>query len=122
MRLEIFQLVNSIELSLTKPWASKGYWQEIVSNVFDFTSIMKKYSNYFEYTNTNISLHDSKNPARKPSTNCNIILIPKCNENIDSKYFQLNFDLINKELFDFVDLNQYVPNEPTNKHQFICNL
>ncbi|CAB5367257.1 unnamed protein product [Rhizophagus irregularis] len=77
-RLEIFQLVNSIELSLTEPWASKGYWQEVVSNVFDFTSIMKKYSNHLEYTNTNMRiLHDSENPAREPSTNCNIILIPK---------------------------------------------
>ncbi|PKB96978.1 hypothetical protein RhiirA5_433923 [Rhizophagus irregularis] len=122
-RLEIFQLVNSIELSLTEPWASKGYWQEVVSNVFDFTSMMKKYSNHLEYTNTNMRiLHDSENPAREPSTNCNIILIPKCDENIDSLYFQLNFELLNRELFDFVNLNQYVPNDPTNKHQFICNL
>jgi len=85
--------------------------------------MMKKYSNHLECTSTNMrSLHDSENPAREPSTNCNIRLISKCDENIDPKYFQLDFDLTNKELFDFVDLNQYVPNDPINKHRFIYNL
>ena len=84
--------------------------------------MMKKYSDHLETTNTNMrSLHDSENPAREPSTNCNIRFISKC-ENIDSKYFQLDFDLTNRELFDFVDLNQYVPNDPIDKHRFICNL
>src|SRR5437763_16297653 len=83
-RLEIFQLANSIELSLAKPWASRSYWQEVVLNIFDFTSMMKKYSDHLENTNTNTnmrSLHDSENLAREPSTNCNIRLIFKCNEN-----------------------------------------
>ncbi|RGB22463.1 hypothetical protein C1646_776054 [Rhizophagus diaphanus] len=118
LQKQIFQLVNSIELLLTEPWASKGYWKEVVSNVFDFTSMMKKYSNHLEYTNSNMRiLHDSENPACKPSTNCNIILIPKCNKNIDSLYFQLNFELLNRELFDFVDLNQYHNNTVVNERQ-----
>jgi hypothetical protein len=121
--LEIFQLVNSIELSLTELWASKGYWQEVVSNVFDFTSMMKKYSNHLENTNINMRrIHDSENPAREPSINCNICLISKCNENIDSKYFQLDFDLTDRALFDFVDLNLYVSNDPIKKHNFIRDI
>ena len=70
--------------------------------------MMKKYSDHLEYTNTNMrSLHDSENPAREPSTNCNIRLISKCNENIDSKYFQLDFDLTNSYLISLSLINMY---------------
>jgi hypothetical protein len=120
-RLERFQLANSIELSLAEPWASKNSWQKIVSNVFELTSMMKKYFDHLENTNNNMkSLHGSENPARELSTNCNVQLISKRNEGeIDSRYHSLDFDLTNRELFDFVDLNLYVPNDPIKKYSFI---
>jgi len=122
-RLELFQLANSIELSLAEPWASKNSWQEVVSNVFEFTSMMKKYFDHLETTNNNMkTLHESENPAREPSTNCNIHLISKCNEEIDSRYYRLDFDLTNRELFDFIDLNLYVSNDPIKKHNFIRDI
>src|SRR5436853_5879620 len=80
-RLELFQLANSIELSLTESWASRDSWQEVVSNVFELTSMMKKYFDHLENTNNNMkTLHESEHPAREPSTNCNVRLISKCNE------------------------------------------
>ncbi|CAB5356940.1 unnamed protein product [Rhizophagus irregularis] len=64
---------NSIELSLAEPWASKDSWQEVVLNVFELTSMMKKYFDHLDNTNNNMkALHESENPAREPSTNCNI--------------------------------------------------
>jgi hypothetical protein len=44
-RLELFQLANSIELSLAEPWASKDSWQEVVLNVFELTSTGRKLKN-----------------------------------------------------------------------------
>jgi hypothetical protein len=122
--LELFQLANSIELSLAEPWASKDSWQEIVSAVFELTSMMKKYFDHLESTNNHMkTLHGSENPAREPSTNCNVRLISKCNEgNIDSRYHSLDSDLTNRELFDFVDLNLYVLDDPIKKHNFIRDI
>ncbi|UZO08310.1 uncharacterized protein OCT59_028568 [Rhizophagus irregularis] len=114
---------NSIELSLAEPWASKNSWQEVVLNVFKFTSMMKKYLDHLETTNNNMrTLHESENPAREPSNNCNIHLISKCNEEIDSRYCILDFDLANREVFDFVDLNLYISDDPIKKHNFIHDI
>ncbi|GBC23913.2 hypothetical protein GLOIN_2v1773127 [Rhizophagus irregularis DAOM 181602=DAOM 197198] len=122
-RLELFQLANSIELSLAEPWTSKNSWQEVVLNVFEFTSMMKKYLDHLETTNNNMrTLHESENPAREPSNNCNIHLISKCNKEIDSRYCILDFDLANREVFDFVDLNLYISNDPIKKHNFIRDI
>ncbi|UZO21928.1 uncharacterized protein OCT59_014309 [Rhizophagus irregularis] len=123
-RLELFQLANSIELSLAEPWASKDSWQEVVLNVFELTSMMKKYFDHLDNTNNNMkALHESENPAREPSTNCNVQLISKCDEReIDSRYHSLDSDLTNRELFDFIDLNLYVPDDPIKKHDFIRNI
>jgi len=122
-RPELFQLANSIELSLAEPWASRDSWQEVVSNVFELTSMMKKYFDHLENTNNNMrSLHESENPAREPSTNCDVRLIPKSNERVDLRYHSLDSDLTNRELFDFVDLNLHVPDDPIKKHNFIRDI
>ena len=86
--------------------------------------MMKKYFDHLENTNNNIkTLHESEHPAREPSTNCNVQLISKCNEReVDSRYHGLDFDLTNRELFDFVDLNLYVSNDPIKKHNFIRDI
>lgn len=59
---------------------------------------------------------------REPSSNCNIRIISKNDEEIDERYFELDSDLKNKELFDFVDLDQYAPNDPIKKHNFIRDI
>ncbi|CAG8709152.1 13231_t:CDS:1, partial [Rhizophagus irregularis] len=59
---------------------------------------MKKYLDHLETTNNNMkTLYESENPACEPSNNCNIHLISKCNEEIDSRYCILDFDLANRE-------------------------
>jgi hypothetical protein len=122
-RLELFHLANSIELSLAEPWATKASWQEVISNIFEFTSMMKKYSDHLETTNNNMKcIHESENPAREPSSNCNIRLISKHVGEIDERYSGPDSDLKDKELFEFVDLNQYVPNNPIKKHNFIRDI
>ncbi|PKC57243.1 hypothetical protein RhiirA1_472800 [Rhizophagus irregularis] len=84
---------------------------------------MKKYLDHLETTNNNMkTLYESENPAREPSNNCNIHLISKCNEEIDSRYCILDFDLANREVFDFVDLNLYISNDSIKKHNFICDI
>ncbi len=64
-------------------------------------------------------LHESENLAHELSNNCNIHLISKCNEEIDSRYYVLDFDLANRKVFNFIDLNLYVSNNPIEKHNFI---
>ncbi|CAB4493668.1 unnamed protein product [Rhizophagus irregularis] len=98
-------LTNSIELSLAEPWACKASWQEVVSNVFEVTTMMKKYSDHLEATNNNMKrIHESKNPARELSSNCNIRLISIHVGEIDERYSGLDSDLKNKELFGFLIL------------------
>jgi len=86
--------------------------------------MMKKYFDHLENTNNNMkTLHESEHPAREPSTNCNVQFISKCNERkVDSRYHGLDFDLTNRELFDFVDLNLYVPDDPIKKYNFIYDI
>ncbi|CAB4383261.1 unnamed protein product [Rhizophagus irregularis] len=61
------------------------------SNVFEFTSMMKKYSDHLE-TNSNMKrIHESKNPAREPSSDCNICLISKHVGEIDMRYSGLDY-------------------------------
>ena len=85
--------------------------------------MMKKYLDHLETTNNNMrTLHESENPAREPSNNCNIHLISKCNEEIDLRYYGLDFDLTNRELFDFINLNLYVSNDSIKKHNFIRDI
>lgn len=122
-RLELFQLANSIEISLTEPWVSEAFWQEVISNIFEFTSMLKKYTENLKTTNDNMKrIHKSGNPVRELSSNCNIHLISKNDEEIDERYFELDSDLKNNELFDFVDLDQYAPNDPIKKHNFIRDI
>ncbi|RIA82589.1 hypothetical protein C1645_835141 [Glomus cerebriforme] len=69
------RMKKKIKLSLAEPWASKDFWQEIVSAVFELTSMMKKYFDHLESTNNHMkTLHGSENPAREPSTNCNLFV------------------------------------------------
>ncbi|UZO27241.1 uncharacterized protein OCT59_019446 [Rhizophagus irregularis] len=85
--------------------------------------MMKKYLDHLETTNNNMkTLYESENPACEPSNNCNIHLISKCNEEIDSRYCILDFDLANREVFDFVDLNLYISNDSIKKYNFICDI
>ncbi|UZO18309.1 uncharacterized protein OCT59_009625 [Rhizophagus irregularis] len=57
--------------------------------------MMKKYSDHLEATNNNMKrIHESKNPARELSSNCNIRLISIHN----------------------------VPNDPIKKHNFIRDI
>ncbi|PKC00199.1 hypothetical protein RhiirA5_428550 [Rhizophagus irregularis] len=85
------QNANSIEISLTEPWVSEAFWQEVISNIFEFTSMLKKYTENLKTTNDNMKrIHKSGNP--------------------------------NNELFDFVDLDQYAPNDPIKKHNFIRDI
>ncbi|CAB5382706.1 unnamed protein product [Rhizophagus irregularis] len=85
--------------------------------------MLKKYTEYLKTTNDNMKrIHKSRNPMREPSSNCNIHLISKNDEEIDERYFELDSDLKNNELFDFVDLNQYAPNDPIKKHNFIRDI
>jgi hypothetical protein len=108
---------------LTEPWASKTSWQEVVSNVFEFTSMIKKYIDHLETTNNNMKCHhESENPVREPSSNCNIRLILEFDEEIDERYLELDSDLTNRELFDFVDLNLYAPSDPIKKYNFIRDI
>jgi hypothetical protein len=119
--LELFQLANSIELFLAKPWASKDAWQEVVLNIFEFMIMMKKYSDHLEIINNNMkNLHESENPACEPSTNFNVRFISKCNKReINSRYHSLDSDLINRELFNFVDFDLYISNDLIKKYNFI---
>ncbi|CAB4378756.1 unnamed protein product [Rhizophagus irregularis] len=85
--------------------------------------MIKKYTEHLETTNDNMKrIHESGNPVREPSSNCNIHLISKNDEEIDERYFELDSDLKNNELFDFVDLDQYAPNDPIKKHNFIQDI
>ena len=84
---------------------------------------MKKYFDHFKTANNNIRiLHESKNLICKSSNNCNIYFISKCNKEIDLRYYVLDFDLTNREVFNFIDLNLYVSNDPIEKYNFIYDI
>ena len=63
--------------------------------------MMKQYFDHLENIYNNMkSLHGSENPACEPPINCNAWHISKCNEGeIDSRYYSLDPDLANRELF-----------------------
>src|ERR1043165_1428411 len=50
-RDKLEKLASSLELSVAQPWAASKSWENIIEEVFIFTSSMRKYANNLEQIN-----------------------------------------------------------------------
>ncbi|GES77742.1 hypothetical protein GLOIN_2v1780244 [Rhizophagus clarus] len=98
------QLSKSLELSISQPWA--------------------KYSEYLVATNNSMNnLHHSDKSARSPENNSVMYQISACGCNsLNENYIQLDNILFEKQFYEYIDIQPYLPNDVIKRYRFIKDL
>jgi hypothetical protein len=110
---KLLQLLSSLELSISQPWASNDTWDQVVAAIFSLIGILKKYAQYLnEATTIMTKHHHSDESAHSPENNCTMYRIAACkHDNLKDKYRQLNNFLFEKQFYEYVNIQQYLPND-----------
>ncbi|CAG8725764.1 3607_t:CDS:1, partial [Dentiscutata heterogama] len=108
---KLLEHCKSIEYSASEIWASKKCWLEIIPEVFNLAIMMRKYA---EHSQKSLQLtnnaHYSTELVRTPSKHCKLKIILD-NLKIDSKYDELEKNLANRELYNFIKIFKFLPSE-----------
>ncbi|RGB39303.1 hypothetical protein C1646_754740 [Rhizophagus diaphanus] len=107
------QLSNSLELSISQPWACDDLWSQVMPAVFSLIEILRKYSEYLVATNNSMNnLHHSDKSARSPKNNSVMYRISACGCNsLNENYIQLDNILFEKQFYEYIDIQPYLPND-----------
>ncbi|CAG8830612.1 39030_t:CDS:2, partial [Gigaspora margarita] len=92
---KLADLSNSLEISISQPWASSNRWSKVMLAILSLIEILKKYSDYLIATTT-IS-------ACKP-------------HQLKDEYTQLDDLLFEKTFYEHVDVQQYLPYDVIDQH------
>ncbi|CAB5211348.1 unnamed protein product [Rhizophagus irregularis] len=103
--------VNRIMNAICQPWANNDVWNQVIPATLSLIEILKKYAGYLTITTTNMNiLHHSDGSARNPENDCTMYRIIACkNENLNDIYSQLNYVLLEKQMYEYIDIKQYLP-------------
>ncbi|CAB5396160.1 unnamed protein product [Rhizophagus irregularis] len=115
---------TSLELSVSQPWANNDVWNQVIPATLSLIEILKKYAGYLTITTTNMNiLHHSDGSARNPENDCTMYRIIACkNENLNDIYSQLNYVLLEKQMYEYIDIKQYLPIDIMKRYRFIKEL
>ncbi|POG77649.1 hypothetical protein GLOIN_2v1767477 [Rhizophagus irregularis DAOM 181602=DAOM 197198] len=121
---KLVYLSSSLELSVSQPWANNDVWNQVIPATLSLIEILKKYAGYLTITTTNMNiLHHSDGSARNPENDCTMYRIIACkNENLNDIYSQLNYVLLEKQMYEYIDIKQYLPIDIMKRYQFIKEL
>jgi len=121
-REKLEQLEKSLELSISQPWASEIKWVDFILETFELANIVKRYAEYLQRVNNEINAHHVSNiPVRNLHQDLQVYTIEGSLE-IDDKYQELSDFLLNKNNYEFFDLEEYIPSNPMQKYRYIKNL
>ncbi|GBB89851.1 hypothetical protein RclHR1_01670002 [Rhizophagus clarus] len=118
------QLSKSLELSISQPWACDDLWSQVMPAVFSLIEILRKYSEYLVATNNSMNnLHHSDKSARSPENNSVMYRISACGCNsLNENYIQLDNILFEKQFYEYIDIQPYLPNDVIKRYRFIKDL
>ena len=99
-------------------------WNQVISATLSLIEILKKYAGYLATTTTNMNiLHHSNESARNPENDCIMYQITACKDgNLNDIYSQLNYVLLEKQMYEYIDIKQYLPIDIMKRYRFIKEL
>src|ERR1043165_5985097 len=94
------------------------------SSYFFLIEILKKYAEYLNAATTSMTkLHHSDEIACGPKNNCTMYQIATCKrDDFKDKYSQLNDFLFEKQFYEHVNIQQYLPIDVIKRYRFIKEL
>lgn len=121
---KLVYLSSSLELSVNQPWVNNNVWNQVIPATLSLIEILKKYAGYLAITTTNMNiLHHSDESARNPENDCIMYRIIACkDENLNDIYSQLNDVLLEKQMYEYIDIKQYLPIDIMKRYRFIKEL
>ncbi|PKC04345.1 hypothetical protein RhiirA5_379459, partial [Rhizophagus irregularis] len=121
---KLLQLSSSLGLSISQPWASNDIWNQVVPAILSLIGILEKYVQYLnEATIIMTKHHHCDESARGPENNCIMYRTAACKrDNLKDKYKQLNNLLFEKQVYEHVNIQQYLPNDVMKRYRFIKEL
>ncbi|CAG8502065.1 17629_t:CDS:2 [Cetraspora pellucida] len=98
---KLAHISNSLEISISQPWASNNRWSQVMPAVLSLIEILKKYLNYLITTNASMNeLHHSNESARSPENNSTMYRVTACEPyQLKDEYIQLNDLLLEKSVY-----------------------
>ncbi|CAB4424630.1 unnamed protein product [Rhizophagus irregularis] len=119
---KLFQLSSSLELSVNQPWACNDLWNQVMPSVFSLIEILRKYSEYLVTTTASmIEFHHSDKNARNPKNSSTMYRIAAC-DNLHDNYVQLNDVLLDKPLYNCINIQPYLPFDVMKRYRYIKEL
>ncbi|CAB5200808.1 unnamed protein product [Rhizophagus irregularis] len=121
---KLLQLSSSLGLSISQPWASNDIWNQVVPAILSLIGILEKYVQYLnEATIIMTKHHHCDESARGLENNCIMYRTAACKrDNLKDKYKQLNNLLFEKQVYEHVNIQQYLPNDIMKRYRFIKEL
>ena len=120
---KLTNLVISLDLCLVQPWASKDEWITVIPSVLEFSQMIYKYIEYLKRVNAEMEkVHSSTTFVRDGINNISVQTIDWCEGEINSIYNELEGLLQEKQYYEFIDLESYLPKSVIEKHCFIKNI
>ncbi|CAG8694761.1 4116_t:CDS:2, partial [Scutellospora calospora] len=104
---------DSLEISISQPWASSDRWNQVMPAVLSLIEILKKYSDYLIATTASMNeLHHSNESARSPGNNSTMYRVSACEPHqLKDEYVQLDDLLSEKSFYEHIEIQQYLPDD-----------
>jgi len=115
-------LAQSLELSIGQPWASEIKWIDFISQVFELTNIVRKYVKYLQGVNFKMNVHHNNNLVIQDFNQDLQVYTIEGSQNINNKYQNLSDFLLEKNDYEFFDLEEHVPSDLMQKYHYIKDL
>lgn len=122
-REKLTNLIKSLDLCLVQPWASSDQWIDIIPSILELSEMIHKYIEYLEKVNVAMEkVHSSTTLVRDGINNIDVQVIDWCEEKINEIYNRLDNLLQEKEYYEFIDLEPYLPRSVVERFNFIKNI
>lgn len=119
---KLTSLVKSLDSYLVQPWAFNSQWADVISAILELLQIIHKYIGYLKQVNMAMErVHSSTILVRDGTSNISVEIIDWCEE-VNSIYNELESLLKEKQYYEFVDLEPYLPTFIMDRHRFIKNI
>ncbi|CAB4420652.1 unnamed protein product [Rhizophagus irregularis] len=116
------ELVQSLSISVTQPWACSKVWEPIIQEVLELIQVVKKYSHYLNIANERMQeIHHSDVPARDPTVDLKVYTI-NSTMHMERRYGELSEFLRSKEDYEYVNLESFLPDDVFKRHTYIKEL
>ncbi|RGB40612.1 hypothetical protein C1646_753192 [Rhizophagus diaphanus] len=114
--------LKSLESSIEQPWASEDKWMDFIIQVLLLIESIKKYISYLQEVNQKMNtIHYSDISIRNPGCDLKVYTI-EVSDSIHSKYEELSNFLLEKDSYEFFDLDEYTSYDVIQKYNYIKNL